>query len=52
MEFIGLGEPGNPGVVTGEWKTVDELQHHSKITAAQTKERTSSTLRILTVIEY
>jgi uncharacterized damage-inducible protein DinB len=38
MEFIGMAEPGIAGVVTGQWKTVNELPHHSKIVAPQTKE--------------
>ena len=37
MEFIGMAEPGILGVATGEWKTVNELPHHSKTAAPQTK---------------
>ena len=37
MEFIGMAEPGILGVATGEWKTVNELPHHSKTAAPQNK---------------
>lgn len=37
MEFIGMAEPGIVGVLTGQWKKVDELPHHSKIARPQTK---------------
>ncbi len=38
MEFIGMAEPGIIGIATGQWKTPDELLHHSTNAKPQTKE--------------
>jgi uncharacterized damage-inducible protein DinB len=38
MEFVGMAEPGIVGVLTGEWKSVKELPHHSKSGEPKTKQ--------------
>jgi uncharacterized damage-inducible protein DinB len=37
MEFIGMAEPGIDGILTGEWKSVDQLPHHAKDANPKTK---------------
>lgn len=37
MEFIGMAEPGIDGILTGEWKSVDQLPHHGKDAKPKTK---------------
>lgn len=38
VEMMGMAAPGIHGLVAGEWKDLDELDHHSPIPAAPTRQ--------------